>query len=65
MGLFSLGKRSLNGNLPAAGCCLAKIIKIMQPEFCRDSHQKDLRQITTKKILVGHKEKTIFLVSDE
>lgn len=65
MGLFSLGKGSLNGNLTAAGCCLGKIINKMQPEFCRDSHQKDLRQITTKEILVGQKEKAIFLVSGE
>lgn len=65
MGLFSQGKRSLDDNLTAAGCCLSRIIKKMEPEFRRDSHQKDLRQIAKKEILVGQKENTIFLVSDD
>lgn len=65
MGLFSQGKRSVDSNLTAPGFCLGRIIKKMEPEFCRDSHQKDLRQIAKKEILVGQKENTIFLVSDD
>lgn len=61
MGLFSLGKRSPNSDLTAADRYLGRIIKKVEPDFCRDSDQKDLRE--TKEILVGQKEKTIFLES--
>lgn len=62
-GFVQPGKEKPNGNLTAAGCCLGKIIKKMQTEFCRDSHQNHtkLRQITTKEIMVGQKKKTNFL----
>lgn len=59
MGLFSLGKRSLNGDLTAADCYLGRIAKKTEPAFCRDSYQKDSRQIAKKEILVGEKEKLL------
>ncbi|KAJ7400389.1 hypothetical protein BTVI_105959 [Pitangus sulphuratus] len=61
MGLYRLGKRRLNENLPAADYYLGRIIKKMELDFRIDSYQKDLSKIPTKERVVGQKDKTIFL----
>lgn len=55
LGLFSLGKRRLNGDSTATG---AGLLKRWSWTFI-EAHTK----ITTKEIMVGQKEKNIFLAS--